>query len=253
MSVRIYLTGRIGVERDGKAVLEERQLRGKQGRLALAYLVCQRTRPVSRDELADVIWPGEMAAAWEVALSALVSRLRSLFTRGPLNQTGAFISSGFGLYRLHLSSDAWVDLEASTNALDDAEAALRAGDPRRAFGPAVVAWNIAKRPFLPLNDGEWVEGQRRKLQRQQLRALECLARIWLSSGEPALAVENATEAVALDPFRETSYQLLMRSHAGTGNRPEGLRVYHRLRELLAEELGTDPSAETQALFQELLG
>ncbi len=30
-------------------------------------------------------------------------------------------------------------------------------------------------------------------------------------------------------------------------------TYHRLRQLLVDELGTDPSAETQALYLDLLG
>ena len=70
--------------------------------------------------------------------------------------------------------------------------------------------------------------------------------------EPGLAVETAIEAVELDPFRESSYQLLMQAYAANGNRAEGVRVYHRLRGLLAEELGTSPSAETEALYVKLL-
>ena len=58
MALRIYLTGRVGLELDGEPVLDERHLRGKQGRLAFVYLACERTRPVPRDELAEVIWPG---------------------------------------------------------------------------------------------------------------------------------------------------------------------------------------------------
>ncbi|MDA0987955.1 MAG: bacterial transcriptional activator domain-containing protein [Chloroflexi bacterium] len=73
------------------------------------------------------------------------------------------------------------------------------------------------------------------------------------AGEPALAIETAMEAVALDQFREISHQLLMRSHVAIGNPSEAVIVYHSLRGLLADELGTDPSNETEALYVELLG
>ncbi len=199
-----------------------------------------------------MVWPRETPPAWETALAALVSGIRGLLARTPLSPDAASISSGFGQYQLRLPSDVWVDVEAAASAIDEAEGALRAGDPRHAFGPATVAAAIAKRPFLWGDDGEWVESQRGKLQRQLQRALECLSIVWLSSGEPQLAVEAATEAVALDSFRESSYRLLMQAHAAIGNRPAAVRVYHRLRELLAEELGTDPSAETEALYLELL-
>ena len=44
----------------------------------------------------------------------------------------------------------------------------------------------------------------------------------------------------------------MRSHAAQGNRAEALRVYQQCRQLLADELGIDPSPETEALYLELL-
>ena len=65
-------------------------------------------------------------------------------------------------------------------------------------------------------------------------------------------MEAATQLVALDVFRDAGYQLLMRAHAANGNRAEGIKVYHRLRALLADELGAAPGAETEALYLDLL-
>jgi DNA-binding SARP family transcriptional activator len=44
----------------------------------------------------------------------------------------------------------------------------------------------------------------------------------------------------------------MRVHLAAGNRAEGLRAYQRCRHILADELGVDPSAETQATYRQLL-
>ncbi|HJS73007.1 MAG TPA: bacterial transcriptional activator domain-containing protein [Vicinamibacteria bacterium] len=44
----------------------------------------------------------------------------------------------------------------------------------------------------------------------------------------------------------------MLAHAARGNRAEAIRVFHRCRELLKEELGVSPSAETEALYLKLL-
>ena len=44
----------------------------------------------------------------------------------------------------------------------------------------------------------------------------------------------------------------MRLHAQMGNRAEALRVFGKCRELLREELGADPSQETEAAFLEIL-
>jgi len=45
----------------------------------------------------------------------------------------------------------------------------------------------------------------------------------------------------------------MAAHDAAGNRAEALRAYQRARRLLADELGVDPSAETEAAYLSLLG
>ena len=157
MSLRIYLTGNTAVEADGVVVIRERQLRGKQGRLAFAYLVCQRTRPVSREELAALLWPAEMPPAWQVGLSAILSKIQTLLASDPLKAAGVTLSKGFGQYQMVLPVDTWIDLEASASAIDEAEGSLRAREPGSILGPATVAATIAGRPFLPGIEGEWVD------------------------------------------------------------------------------------------------
>jgi len=250
MPLRIYLTGRICIE-SGKLLLDERRFASRQCRLAFAYLVCERDRPVPRDELADVVWPAAMPRAWEAAISALVSRMRRVF-RDLSPADSCSISSSSASYELHLPDGAWIDLEAGAVAIHEAESALRRGAPKQAWGPANVATVIARRPFLPGEEGPWVDRQRAKLHAQLVRALDCLADVWSANGEFALAVEVATEALTLEPFRETGWTRLMRAHAATGNRAEALRAYEQCRTLLTKELGTEPSPETEAVYLALL-
>ena len=54
MGTRIELCGQLAVEIEGTRI--EGSLRGRQGRLLLAYLVLNRHRPVRRDELVDALW-----------------------------------------------------------------------------------------------------------------------------------------------------------------------------------------------------
>lgn len=255
MSVRVYLAGRVCLEAEGEQqlVVDEQRFRGRQERLVFAYLVGARMRPVPREELAGVLWPDGEPPAWQAALSAIVSRLRAQFACAGTLELRDAVTSGFGQYRLLLPADTWVDVEAAVAALDAAEGALRTADHKRAFGPAVVASTIARQPFLSGDKGDWVMFQRQRLERIRLRALECLAKVWTASGEPALAVEAVSEALAVEPFRETSHQLLMRAHAVAGNPAEAVRAYQRLRERLVSELGTDPSKETEAVYLEVIG
>ena len=252
MGLRIYVTGRIAIERDGQVVVDERQFRGKQGRMLFVYLVCERSRPVSKEELASVLWPEEQSEAWEAALSALTSRLAGVLSSGELAGQGVSFSRRLGQYQIVLPTDAWVDIEAGTSALDRAESAVRAGEARKALGPGTVAVSIARRPLLPGVDGFWRESLRGKLERQLIRALDCLGEMQLEIGEPQTAVESALEGIRMDPYRERTHRCLMRAYAATGNRAKALAAYHEFRQVLADEVGTEPEAETQALYIEFL-
>lgn len=94
----------------------------------------------------------------------------------------------------------------------------------------------------------WVDEQRERLRTIFARACEGLAETYIWNGEPSIAVDVAKEVVAIHPFRETGYQLLMRAHAAAGYRAEALWVYERCRKLISEELGVAPLAETHAVY-----
>jgi DNA-binding SARP family transcriptional activator len=248
--LRIYLTGRISIE-SGTTLVRERDLAGRQGRLAFAFLAAERHRPVGREELTSVVWSDAQPREIDVALNAIFSKLRTALKRAGLSGSDS-IEARSGIIQMRLPSDAWIDIEHAANAIDEAEGALRAGDTRRAWGEANVAVIIARRPFLADEDAPWIEGRRAKLRSLAVRGLHALSQISAMNGEPALAVQHAAEVVELEPFRETGYRHLMRLHAQMGNRAEALRVFGKCRELLREELGADPSQETEAAFLEIL-
>ena len=244
----MYLTGRLYAESPQRAV-EEREFPARQGRRTFAYLICHRLRPVPFEELAEAVW-NKPVASWETALSSIVSKLRSLLA--PLGGERPSIPSVSGAYQLLLPGDAWVDIEESRAAIDEAEGLVRAGAVKAAWGPACVAAAISRRPFLPADNADWIDAQRRDLHACHIGALDCLSQISLANNEPNLAAQFASDAVSLEPFRETGYQRLMRALDTMGNRGEALRVYERCRQVMAEELGVDPSPQTQAVYLEIL-
>src|SRR5215212_6009672 len=250
MPLRIYLTSRVLVEQSGAVLFDERRLMGRQGRLAFAYLVGEHLRAVSREELAEELWLGKVPPSWERSLSALISKLRTLLASANLPDVA--LSSSFGHYQLSLPADVWIDVEAASEAIDRAESALRGDKLREAWGWAHVAYQISRRPFLMGEEGPWVSFKRSELREVLVRAHECLSEPSIWHEEPEYAVKHAREAVAIEPYRETSYQLLMRAHAAVGNRAEALRVYERCRNLFSEELGVSPSSQTEAVYLDIL-
>jgi YVTN family beta-propeller protein len=248
--LKVFLVGRVALEADGLAVQDAR-LPGRQGRLLFAYLTVERGRPVPRDELAAALWGETPPATWDKALTVLVSKLRSLLTEAGLDGPRA-LTAAFGCYRLELPEGTWIDVVAAAAAAGEAERALDAGDPAAAKTAALLAESLTRRPFLPGDNGAWVEDKRRELADIRSRAVTALADACLRAGAGGEAVSWAQQAIGLEPFRETGYRLLMEAHAADGNRAEALRVYDRCRRLLADELGAYPSPETESVYQRLL-
>lgn len=249
-SVRVYVTGRVSVEASGNFIPYE-QFPGQQGRVTLAYLALERGRPVTRGELAEILWPTDLPPAWDTAVSAIVSKLRSLFSRSGFGPVLS-LASARGCYELELPGDAWIDVEVAADAIHEAETALRTGNWRLAYGPSAVAHHIARRPFLPGERGPWIEGRRDRLRDILLRALEARAEVYSFNGEHALALQSGKELIALEAFRETGHRLVMRAHAAMGNSAEALKTYEQCRRLIADELGVDPSPQTKQAYEEVL-
>jgi DNA-binding SARP family transcriptional activator len=245
---RIYLTGQVAIEH-GDQLLRERGFPGRQGRIAFVYLAVRRHHTITRGELSAAIWNDEGTTS-DGSLDPILSKLRSALRSVGLADAG--IDAAAGVVALQLPASAWVDIEAARNALDEAEGALRRGNGGDAWGLANTTAVITRRPFLPDVEAPWIEAQRAALRAMQVRALQCLAALSAANHEPLLAVQHAREMVDVDPFRETSYQLLMRLHADAGDRAEALRVFARCRDVLRDELGISPSPRTEKLYLDIL-
>ncbi len=248
--MRAYLTERLRLE-VGDRVVDQASLPGRQGRLALAFLLVEHHRPVPRDELADVLWAGAPPRSWEKGLAVVVSKLRAALAESGLGDRA--LTYAFGCYELHLPTDAWIDVEAAEDAVEFAETARGNDDAIEALRWAATAAEITRRTFLPGDEGLWVEARREALGVVLRRALECASAAALSLGDAVAATAAAREAVALEPYREQSYLHLIRAQTADGNRADALRTYERCRRLLSEELGVAPSPQTEEAYVALLG
>ena len=248
--MRIYTTGDICLTGNGKLVRADR-LPGRQGRLVFAYLVAEFGRAVSRDELEDMLWPRRVPTAADAGLSAIISKLRAIFIE--LGVGRGAVRAAAGGYQLSLPAETWIDTQAALESVHLAEAALQVGDVRGAYGPAVVACSILRRPFMAGDDEAWIVRRREALCTARVRALDCLAQIHIATGEHALALRAAEETVELEPFREAGYRRLMLVHDAVGNRAEAVRVYAQLEALLDVELKTTPGPETRRVMEAVAG
>lgn len=244
MTVRVFLTGRFGVEGPDGAVWEH-EFAGNQARLVLAVLVHER-RPLQRDVLAEVVWDGRPPAAWSASLNAIVSKLRRQLDRAGLDGK-AVLTSSAGAYAVALPSDSWVDVEDAIRRLDRADAAMRRDDVEAALPDLTSASSVLRRPFLAGVDNTWADDVRRRLTDLSHRCFVLLADGWNAVGDHQLAATVAERAIAIDPHRETGYRALIRAERGRGDAGAAARAFARCERAIVTELGVPLSDETLAL------
>ena len=218
--MRIRLLGPLAVgDADGAVV----GLAGTRLRVLLTALALEAGRPVSATRLIDTIWPEGQPANPANALQALASRLRAALGR----ELVAATPTG---YRLAVEPGQ-IDVHRF-------EALLRQRGP--AVERLTAALALWRGPALADVPGFADTAARLESQRETAREDLLEARFDAGEDSPELLAElHARTAGA--PLRERPRALLMRALHRAGRGAEALAVYEQGRELLAEELGSDPS------------
>lgn len=222
-------------------------------RVVLAALLLEDPTGVPRDRLAEIVWPDARPRTWASALRTHVSKVRTLVS-GVVGGAGETVVSGDAGYQLVLPDGIGltVDVHEAAAALDEARRSL-ASAPADALRRAGAAAALVRAPFLPGHPGEWADTVRARLRDVLVSALEVASEAARALGDDARAIADAEEAVQRAPLRESAHRAVMAAFDGAGNRAEALRAYQRLRRVLADELGVDPSPETEAAYVAMLG
>ena len=239
--LRVTLLGTFQVAR-GDAVLAVpgARLRGLLVRLALAGV-----RAVEPGVLVDAIWAEEPPAGPGPALQALVSRLRrALGSAGDVAQ----VPGGYRLAAADVDALRFEQLAAA------GRERLRAGDPEAAgdaLAGAMALWgdNPGAEPTVIAAVAPSVAT---RLAHLSVEAVADLAEAELSLGRAGAAAARLSGLLAEQPVHERAAALLMDALAAQGRQADALALYERVRETLADVLGTDPGAALRERHLRLL-
>lgn len=208
---------------------------------ALLYFLAVTGQLHPRDTLADLLW-GEMPQAnARKNLTKALSNLRQLF--GSL-LTIDYQSAGFNPTEAY-----WLDTRSLQETLEAAE------PPFETLRQAADLYRGDFLSGLVLKDAPafetWLLAEQQRWRELAQQALERLAARLLAHSDYAAAIDCTQRLLALDPYRESAHRQLMTLLAQSGQRSAALTHYETCRRLLAEELGVEPAAETQALLARL--
>src|SRR6516164_9500853 len=201
--------------------------------------------PMTKDQLGAALWPD---LSGQRLGHALHTALRAL--RRALGDPGWVIYSD-GRYRFNTARDHESDLETFEQALTSARSARQAAAALPDLQRAVAAY---RGDFLAgMAAGEWADTRRDDLARSFESALLAVGRLHAAAGRYQPAAAAFRRAIAHEPLNETAHRELMNCWVRLGETARAVRHYKELVELLQEQAGVAPAAETTALYRRLAG
>jgi predicted ATPase/DNA-binding SARP family transcriptional activator len=201
--------------------------------------------PMTREQLGVALWPDQPR---DRLGNVLHTALREL--RRALGDPG-WVLYADGRYAFNGSWPHDCDVETFEQALAAARAARPASAALPGLQSAIAAYGG---DFLAdMAAGEWAQARRDELRRSFEAALLATGRLHAADGRYQSAVTCFRRAVAHEPLNETAHRELMSSWARLGETARSVQHYRELVELLREQVGVPPAAETTALYRRLLG
>jgi DNA-binding SARP family transcriptional activator len=98
---------------------------------------------------------------------------------------------------------------------------------------------------------EWLLAQQARLRELALDALQKLTAYFARRGDYGNGIATTRRLLELEPWHEEAHRRLMRLLARSGQRSTALAQFQTCRQVLAEELGVEPSVETLALYRRI--
>lgn len=206
--------------------------RSRKALWLLALLALRAGRPVTRERVANMLWPDAESGLGSANLRPVMCDLRAA-----LGDEGQ---------RLRSKDPNMIVLEPSGAKIDVVEfdAAFRKGDHTRAV-------ELYRGQLLEGCPEEWAVQERLIRETNCLAALQALGKSALEEDRPAEAVAHFTRAIALDPLRDGPRRGLMTALAAEGNVNAALQTYREFAQLISSEVCTTPDGETASLYERL--
>jgi DNA-binding SARP family transcriptional activator len=245
----LHLLGPPRLELDGQVV----QVSRRKAMALLAYLAVT-GRCHSRDSIATLLWPELDQSTARARLRRALVALREALGDGWLDADRDTIG-------LNPDAEVWLDVDA----FHDQLAACETHDhPPTETCPDCIplleaAVTLYRDHFLAgftlrdsANFDEWQFFQTEELKDELAGALVRLATYHTSQGDFEPAIGYARRWLALDPLHEPAHRHLMVLYAQSNQRAAALRQYEICQQVLADELGVEPSEKTQETYERLL-
>jgi len=243
--MQFRILGPVEVQVDGSWI----SISATKWRTVLAVLLLRPREVVLTEQLISEVWPENPPATATNLISVYVLRLRRLIG----DSDGRVLVTRSRGYQLLAGPDE-IDAERFARLAAEGRTSLSAGAVPRAaelLSEGLGLWQ-GSRALADVPDSEVVSAAASGLEEARIAALELRINADLGCGRQAQVVAELRKLLAEHPLREGLWALLMRALYSSGRLAEALEAYAQAREVIADELGADPSAELQQLHEQML-
>ena len=248
--LQVRMLGGLSIRLNGREI-NDNDNRSRKIWLLMSYMIYCRTRPISQDELADLLWGDEERSSNPVnALKTMFHRVRSL-----LNQLDG--AAGHNLIVRREGTYAWNQEIPFFLDTDQFEALCRAGtaqdDEDLRLETYLQALALYGGDFLPkLSSEPWVVPISAYFHNLYIRTVQETLPLLEGRGRLREAVDLCRRSVEVEPYNELLYQHLMQNLLTLGEQQAVISAYEEMSQLLFDSFGIMPSDETRAIYREAM-
>ncbi len=235
----IYALGRSQVKMDGKPVTASSWANQKRARELFFFLVAHPNKSLTKEEIGLDLWPDSSTEQLRLQFRNTV-----YYIRYALGQD--VIISNERRYAFNDDLDYTSDVHEFEHKLTQAESAET--DPLK-IELLQEGLELYQGEFFPEGEGIWVMTERQRLAQMCEHSRLTLAQLLLEKGEPKSALMQCQTVLAENHCMESAHRLAMQAYAALGNRSGIVNQYEQCKQFLQDELGLDPSEETDHLYK----
>ncbi|MBI4722352.1 MAG: tetratricopeptide repeat protein [Candidatus Stahlbacteria bacterium] len=233
---------------DGKASgVEDIKWDRAKAKSLFCYLVMNRSRKYTVDQLSELLWPGKSFSKTRNSLYRIIFSIRS-YVKSITKKNTPFINYKDECYELNPAFKIWVDIEEFESLLKEASQIETLSLDEFAISIYEIAISLYEGDFLPEVYEIWSDQRRLFYIEQYILALEKVAISYEKRQKYDKVVEYCTRIIAADNFREPAYLLAVQSYIKMGMPGLAISLYKRLEKLLKDELNTEPSEKLKKII-----
>jgi DNA-binding SARP family transcriptional activator/ATP/maltotriose-dependent transcriptional regulator MalT len=251
--VRVSVLGRLEVIAPHGPVTD-RDWCKRKARLLFAMLVARAGTDVPRGEIIEYLWPDMDEERALNNFYVVWSAMKRALAPDSIRETPCpFVEHVHGVCRI-VPGRVVSDLEEFDAHLAAARRARNAGDAEAELSAIRAAEEVYRGDVLPgdIYD-DWFAPVRSRYRHEFDDAMLRGAQILKDCGEPHEGLSMLRRPMDNDVLREDFYQAALRLQIAAGQRSAAIETYMSCRARLVEDLGIDPSRETTALYEQVLG